>query len=152
MTEKLNKRYTKSFIQKFKASPQDIFSYICETKEPSLYSYGKSELVYSMSGLAEDNCIFNTHLSNKDDVPLWVITSFDPEKEIQFVQDNADTLNLITVKLFGNDQAESSIEIRFSVTILGDFNEEKFNKIKDETDTEIERIKNFIKSKFEELA
>lgn len=151
MTEKSNKRYIKTYFQKLKASSQDIFSYICETKEPSLYSSGKSEIVYSMSGLAEDNCIFNVHLSNKNEVNLWVISSFDPEKEIQFVQHTTDILNLIKIKLFENDQSESSVEVSFSATILGDFEEEKFEKIKLEADAEIERIKNLIKSKFEEI-
>lgn len=148
MTKNDNKRYTQKIIINIKALPQEVFSLICETKDNSLYSTGNSEIVYSLSGMAEDNCIFKSVNTNDNNESLWLISSFDPSNEIQFVKYSQFSLSLIKVSISELNRSKCSVEILYSITYLvNKDNSEK--EIKQEVNEEIERLKDFFINKFE---
>lgn len=148
MTNTENKRYTQKIFITIKAHPQEVFSFICETKDNNIYSSSPSELVYSLSGLAEDNCVFRNGNTNDKNESLWIISSFDPGNEIQFVKHSQLSLSLIKVNLSEIDNSKCTVEIIYSITYLS----EKVTSdkdIKNEVNEEIKRLKDFFITKFE---
>jgi protease II len=150
MSENTNHLYTHSFTIRVKDNSREVFRTICETKDHSLYTPGKSDLVYSISGLAEDNCIFKTTGSNEKAENLWLISAFDPEKEIQLVKYNSSSISLIKIILTDIADSACSIEFYYSLTIIKD-TESETNKTQKEIDFEIDRFQSFFKTKFEEV-
>lgn len=150
MTNNSNPRYSQKFLINIQAPSQEVFSYICETKDQSIYSSGKSEIVYSLSGLAEDNCIFKTVDSKTQTENLWLISSFDPDKEIQFVKQNEICVCLIKVTLSELQNSYSSVEVQYSITYLTKTNINEEN-IKTEVKEEINRLRDYFINKFYEV-
>jgi hypothetical protein len=66
------------------APPADIFPLLCPVREYDWIEHWECAMVYSDSGVAEDNCIFLTHMWSDNEV--WVVSRYEPENfAIEFV-------------------------------------------------------------------
>ena len=71
-------RVIRSYTQKLRGKPADVFPLLCPVREREWARGWDPLAVYSMSGFAENDCIFTTGEENPES--FWVITDFDPCK------------------------------------------------------------------------
>jgi hypothetical protein len=64
------------------APPEAIFPLLCPVREYEWLDGWKCEMVYSDSGVAEDNCIFTTAYSG---TMTWNVSRYEPPQRIEFV-------------------------------------------------------------------
>ena len=65
------------------ASPEQIFPLLCPVREYDWIEDWRCELVHSVSGFAEEDCIFRTDLQNGRSM-TWVVTRYEPPRAIEF--------------------------------------------------------------------
>ena len=69
-------RVRRSYTQKLRGKPADVFPLLCPVREREWAEGWDPLAVYSTSGFAENDCIFTTGEENPES--FWVITDFDP--------------------------------------------------------------------------
>ncbi len=75
-------RVTRTFAQRYDASPDRVFPYLCPVREAEWVEGWDPSLVVTASGIAEKDCAFVT--SEPDAV--WIVTEYDPPRRIEFVK------------------------------------------------------------------
>ena len=118
-------RIISSHKEKIKASPQQIYPLLCPIQEYKWIDKWQCEMVYSDSGVIENNCIFKEERTGPLlfglKVPTyWIVSLYDPENfRIQFVLFTGDMIVSkldVEVKDLGN--GVSSIKWSFTITSL----------------------------------
>ncbi|MFN8205801.1 MAG: hypothetical protein U0T82_00130 [Bacteroidales bacterium] len=71
------------------ASAADIFPLLCPVREYEWIPGWECDMIFSQSGLAEDNCIFATQPDDGGGKDVWVISRYEPPHTLQFVRVNA---------------------------------------------------------------
>lgn len=68
-----------------KATPEDIFPLLCPTREYDWIETWSCRLIHSLSGVAENNCVFETGfpVSEKE---VWIVSRYEPCRAIEFVK------------------------------------------------------------------
>jgi hypothetical protein len=80
------KRISRSYQQKINASSSTVFSLLCPVREAEWLSGWDYELIYSVSGVAEEGCVFTSSQKGEKDT-IWLITKRDEgHKEIEFAR------------------------------------------------------------------
>ena len=69
------------------AAPTEVFPLLCPVREYDWIEHWDCRMVYSDSGVAENNCIFVTNLLS--DHEAWVVSRYEPDKCIEFVVTSA---------------------------------------------------------------
>ena len=82
------KRVTRIRQQQLIAAPEKVFPLLCPVREYDWIPHWKCDLVYTDSGFAEDNCIFNTRFPDDPADETWVVSNYQPAKIIQFIRFN----------------------------------------------------------------
>lgn len=63
--------------------PEAVFPLLCPVREYDWLEGWQCEMIYSKSGVAEDNCIFRTsHLGH---TMTWSVSRYEPPRHIEFV-------------------------------------------------------------------
>lgn len=126
------KRIRCSYREKIRASPEQIFPLACPIQEYKWIDRWQCEMVYSVSGVVENNCIFKEDktgplLFNATVSTYWVISLYDPDNfRIQFVLITNDIMIAkIDVEINAIDDDTSSVDWMFTVTPTN----EKANRI-----------------------
>lgn len=65
------------------ATPETVFPLLCPTLEYDWIPGWRARMVQSLSGVAEDGCIFQTKFDN-DSLLTWVCTRFEPPTRIEY--------------------------------------------------------------------
>lgn len=68
-----------------RATPEEIFPLLCPVREFDWIPYWDCRLIYTESGVAEQNCIFQTNKPGEG-VDTWVVSHYDPPQRISFVR------------------------------------------------------------------
>lgn len=73
-----------------RATPEEIFPLLCPVREFDWIPHWDCKLVYTESGVAERNCIFQTNTGQTDKpgegVDTWVVSHHEPPQRISFVR------------------------------------------------------------------
>ena len=69
-------RVRRSYTQKLRGKPADVFPLLCPVREREWAEGWNPLTVYSISGIAETDCVFITGEESPES--FWVITDFDP--------------------------------------------------------------------------
>ena len=77
------KRYVTEWVSELDARPEEVFPLLCPVREYEWLEGWACEMVYSESGVAEENCIFRTHFSGQS--ATWTVSRYEPPKRIEFV-------------------------------------------------------------------
>lgn len=78
-------RIVKEFRFEVQADPEEVFPLLCPTREYDWIEGWSSELVYSESGFAENNCIFRGIFGSAPP-QIYVVSRYEPEAgRIEFV-------------------------------------------------------------------
>lgn len=78
------KRVIKTFTRRIAAPASKVFPLLCPTREYDWIEGWSCDLVYSETGLAENNCVFTTSfLRNGEEI--WALSRYEPTRAIEFV-------------------------------------------------------------------
>jgi hypothetical protein len=75
-------RVVREFESRVAASPEKVFPLLCPTREYDWIDGWACDLIYSESGVAEDNCVFVTDFPERGGEAVWTVTRYDPERRV----------------------------------------------------------------------
>jgi hypothetical protein len=114
-------RVVRSYTQHIEAPPARVFPLLCPVREADwLEGWGDTlEMVHSLSGLAEDGCVFRTRVPGRPET-VWIITRHDPAQGI--VEFQRVTTGLVATRLRieveAGAEASSTVRITYTFTPL----------------------------------
>ena len=136
------KRIVKEYTQAVSASASEVFPLLCPVREYDWIDGWKSEIIYSESGVAENNCIFRSHLSERGE-ELWVVSRYDPDNfAIEFTTFNRIGL-VMKLDISVEDHGTEGTVVRFRHTFTG-LNEQGNLFVADYTDTKYQEMMGFL--------
>ena len=111
-------RVVHSFTQNLEGSPEAVFQMMCPLREADWIVGWDPSLVVSLSGLAEEDCVFTTSAKPAD--AIWYVTTYD--KKARFIEMIKITPGVtacrITISIRPNSQG-CQAEITYAHTSLG---------------------------------
>lgn len=103
-----------SYTQHLNANMDVVFPLLCPVREAEWIEGWDPAVVFSASGLAEENCVFITGSAGEE--AIWVITEHDPERGVvEFVKTTPRvTVARIRIRLYpaGADRCTATIRYR----------------------------------------
>jgi hypothetical protein len=129
-------RVERTYVQKLRGKPEDIFPLLCPVRE-SEWAEGWDPLqVYTRSGFAENDCVFTTGADKPD--AIWVITKFDRDNhKLDIVKVTPGmTVGRINIALSKNDAGDTDARVMYMYTAIStegekfvrDYSEEYFKE------------------------
>jgi hypothetical protein len=97
------KRNVQTFSGTFETTVEDLFPLLCPAREADWIPGWDCELVYTDSGHAEENCIFETEESNTVGDGLWMFTRFETNRYVEFVRVQKDLVTHACITLIDNN-------------------------------------------------
>ncbi len=79
-----------------------VFPLLCPVREYEWIETWDCRLIYSESGLAEDNCIFTTRFPSQGGEEVWIVSHYEKDREIQFVRVNDLRVSAFYITLTDN--------------------------------------------------
>ena len=79
-------RITKQVNMTIQALPDEVFPLLCPVREYEWIEPWQCDMVYSESGIAENNCIFLTDLPDRGGPEIWTVSRYEPNRCIEFVR------------------------------------------------------------------
>ena len=115
------KRVTRSYQQKINASSSDVFTLICPVREAEWLAGWDYELIYSVSGVAEEGCVFTSRQKGEKDT-IWLITKRDEDnKEIEFARITPESrVAKLNISVEDADEGASLVNITYVITALNE--------------------------------
>lgn len=101
------KRFAIEFHQP--APPEDVFPLLCPIREYEWIDYWTCRMLYSESGVAEDDCLFATAFEARE---TWVVTRFDPPERIEFCI-FTDAEVVVRLKIGVSDRGDGTSDLRW---------------------------------------
>ncbi len=86
MTEFTASRDTQTAIMNLNAPPALVFPLLCPVREYEWLPMWRCEMIYSTSGVAEDNCVFITQFPGDRGREIWSVSRYEPDRAIEFVR------------------------------------------------------------------
>jgi hypothetical protein len=80
--ERMVKHYTMNLC----APPAEVFPLLCPVREYEWIEPWSCDMVFSTSGVAENNAVFTTDFSAQGGHEIWVVSRFEKDRAIQFVR------------------------------------------------------------------
>ena len=81
------------------ASPERIFPLLCPVREYDWIPTWSCDMIYSESGVAENDCVFATAFPEEGPRESWVVVRYEPPLAIEFVRSNADRVIRYAIRL-----------------------------------------------------
>lgn len=131
------KRVTRSYRQRIKAEPSTVHSLICPVREAEWLDGWDCTVIYSLSGVAEEGCVFVSRSEGEKDT-IWLITKRDDERfETEFARITPESrVTQVTVRIEEAGGGVSHVFVTYRITALNEegnefvesFTEENFEK------------------------
>jgi hypothetical protein len=128
-------RVRRSYTQKLRARPADIFPLLCPVREREWAEGWDPLAVYSTTGFAEIDCIFITGQDKPESI--WVITEFDPVRHrLEIIKVSPGmTVCRISINLSEDGSGNTDAEVIYMYTAISregeqfvkDYSQEFFN-------------------------
>jgi hypothetical protein len=111
-------RVRRSYTQKLRGKPADVFPLLCPVREREWAEGWDPLAVYSNSGLAERDCVFTTGEENPES--FWVITDFDPLRyRLEIVKVTPGmTVARINILLAENESGNTDADVVYLYTAI----------------------------------
>jgi hypothetical protein len=106
MNEFLPQRIIKETELIIDADPQQVFPLLCPVREYEWIEPWRCRVLYSDSGVAENNCIFETDFPHNGGRETWIVSHYEKDSGIEFVR-------------FTPDEKITKLDIRLSATRAG---------------------------------
>lgn len=89
------KRAVTGHVGEVSAPPEAVFPLLCPVREYEWLDGWTCEMIYSESGVAEENCVFRTPLGPS----TWNVNRYEPPKRIDFTVMSAEQVLRLTITL-----------------------------------------------------
>ncbi|MBW2645988.1 MAG: SRPBCC family protein [Deltaproteobacteria bacterium] len=83
MTEFKARRIVKTYTMNLTSPPEKVFPLLCPARKYEWLEHWKCDMIYSDSGVAENNCVFQTDFPHRGEM-TWVVTRYDAPRAIEF--------------------------------------------------------------------
>ncbi len=113
-------RLVRSFKMHLTSAPTGVFPLLCPTREYDWIDTWKCRMVYSASGHAELDCIFQTDFPSDGPEDTWVVSRYEPPLLVEFVRVNPLRAIRYTISLRETAAGETEADWRQIVTGLND--------------------------------
>lgn len=95
------RRKIQNYKGTFSTSPEKLFPLLCPARECDWIQGWDCELIYTDSGYAEDNCVFQTDESSSHGPGLWTFTRYEPNKILEIIRITPHFLTHIKISVIG---------------------------------------------------
>ena len=92
------KRVARTFAHTVGAPAADVFPLLCPVIEYKWLEGWQCELVYSASGVAEENCIFITDFPDTGH-QVWTVSRYEPPRRVEFVTSSRDLATRLDIRI-----------------------------------------------------
>jgi hypothetical protein len=90
MNDFLPHRITKETELTIHADPHTVFPLLCPVREYEWIEPWQCRVRYSETGVAENNCIFETDFAHNGGPETWIVSRYEKDRCIEFVRFTAD--------------------------------------------------------------
>lgn len=110
---------TRRHTQRIEAPPDTVFPLLCPVREGEWLDgwSDQMEMIHSVSGLAEEGCVFRTRTADRPET-VWLITRHDPiGRVVEFVRFTAGLLvTRLTIQVEPRGDGSSAVHITYTFT------------------------------------
>lgn len=119
-TRRRVKRATRASLMRLAAPPEKVFPLLCPVLEYDWIDGWDCEMIWSESGVAEDDCVFITNFPGEKG-EVWVVSRYDPEGgHLEFVRFLGDERVIrYNIVLRGDGPGKSELRWTKTITSLG---------------------------------
>jgi hypothetical protein len=118
MTAFQAKRIKLEYTHTISATPDKIFPLLCPVREKDWIEGWNCELIYSRTGVAENNCVFTTDFPRGRE-EVWTVSRYEPELHvIQFVIVSPEAY-VMKLDISLRESADNSTAVSWSTTFTG---------------------------------
>jgi len=121
-------RATRTLKLALMTRPEKVFPLLCPVLEYEWIETWACELVYSESGVAENDCVFRTAKPNGL-VDTWVVSHYEPPFCIEFVITNALFATRMNLHLSEPASGHTQLDWTFTMTSLGNVSKAKLEQM-----------------------
>jgi hypothetical protein len=86
----LPQRISKETELTIDADPRKVFPLLCPVREYEWIEPWRCRMLYSDSGVAENNCIFETDFPHNGGRETWIVSHYEKDRGIEFVRFTPD--------------------------------------------------------------
>jgi hypothetical protein len=112
-----SKRKRQEFSGTWETTVEELFPLFCPVREADWIPGWDSELIYTDSGLAEDNCIFKTDKSGNVGDGLWMFIGYEVNHYLEFVRIQEDIISRARITL--NDNNDGTVSATWNILYTG---------------------------------
>lgn len=73
------RRFIGEFTHVVDGSPEEVFPLLCPVRESDWIPGWSAEIVYSSSGIAENNCVFRSGFNGRCEA-VYIVTRYEPDR------------------------------------------------------------------------
>jgi hypothetical protein len=111
------KRITRTYRQNISGTAETVFPLLCPVREAEWLEGWRYQIIHSVSGLAEEGCVFATPGNDEEDT-VWVITRHDTAYyEVDFVRFTpASRTCVLKIAVTPDGESDSTVDISYTYT------------------------------------
>jgi len=79
-------RVVHTYIMNLCAKPAVVFPLLCPVREYEWIEPWSCDMVFSASGVAENNAVFRTNFSAQGGEEIWVVTRYQKDRAVEFIR------------------------------------------------------------------
>ena len=115
-----HKRTVKKYVILLEGNPEVVFPLLCPVREYEWIEPWKCEIIYSDSGFAEQDCIFQTDFPHDGPKDTWVLCRYEKPRLLEFVRVNGIRAIRYTIILRQTGEGKTESEWQQVITGLND--------------------------------
>lgn len=136
------KRHVTEYTGQLSAAPETVFPLLCPVREYEWLENWASEVVYSVSGVAEENCVFKTGGGS-----TWNVNRYEPPKLIDFTVISPEQVCRLIITLERTSAGGSKVTWKRMFTGLNEAGNSKIDFWSPDRDRKLmEQIDYFLKT------
>ncbi len=111
-------RRIKTHSMVLEAAPEAVFPLLCPVRESEWIEPWRCRMIYSQSGFAEQDCVFQTDFPKDGPTETWVVCRYEPPHLIEFVRVSTLRATRYTITLRPTGGGKTEAEWRQVITGL----------------------------------
>ncbi len=111
-------RTIKTHTMVLEAAPEAVFPLLCPVRESDWIEPWRCRMIYSQSGFAEQDCVFQTDFPKDGPTETWVVCRYEPPHLIEFVRVSTLRATRYTITLHPIGGGKTEAEWRQVITGL----------------------------------
>jgi hypothetical protein len=92
-------RRTRRAVMHLAADPEAVFPLLCPVRERDWIETWRCTMICSESGFAERDCVFRTDFPADGPEDTWVVSHYEPPRNIEFIRTNSLRVMRYTIDL-----------------------------------------------------